>query len=131
MRRFTLGSGSDRKIVDIELSGTRMSVVQTMSDNSTRRSEKAFGSEADARSASNTMASELISRGYAESPAHGHKQADTGPSAREPASGSRERGFDDVEAPAGAAASVLQRLTPARSVRSSADGSHPKKKKPG
>jgi hypothetical protein len=34
MRRFTLGSATDRKIVVIELDGTRMSVVQMLPDGS-------------------------------------------------------------------------------------------------
>ncbi len=66
MRRFTLGSGTDCKIVVVELDGTRMSVVQMTPDCTTKRSEKDFGSEAKARSASDQMARELISRGYAE-----------------------------------------------------------------
>jgi hypothetical protein len=115
-----------------------MSIVQTMSDKSTKRSEKDFASEADARSASNKMASELISRGYTESPTHGQKPASTGPAARKPASGAREPDavrpagvFDDVEAPAGTASPVLQRLSPAPGATSSTDSSQQKKKKKG
>jgi hypothetical protein len=66
MRRFTLGSAPDRKIVVIELDGSRMSVVQMMPDGRTKRSEKGLNSPAEARSASEKMARELIARGFVE-----------------------------------------------------------------
>jgi hypothetical protein len=133
-----MGSGSDRKIVVIELSGKRMGVVQTMSDNSTKRSEKDFGSEAEAGSASTKLAGELISRGFKESPARGHEPSNTGSAAQKPAPSAHERDtvgakrvFDDIEAPVGTVSPVLQRLTPEPSVRSSTGDSQQKKKKKG
>ena len=66
MRRFTLGSATSRKIVVIELNGARMSVVQMMEDGSSTRQQKELRSEDEARSASEKLAHELISRGYVE-----------------------------------------------------------------
>jgi hypothetical protein len=138
MRRFSLGSGTDRKIVVIELNGTSMSVVQMKPDAGSKRSERAFGSEAEARSASDEMARELISRGYAESVARRPKPASTGVAAAKPAAGAREfRGvgpnsvFDDVEAPAATAAPVLARLASAPNVNSATGDAPQKKKKKG
>jgi hypothetical protein len=138
MRRFTLGSGTDRKVVVIERNGTRMSVVQMMPDSSTKRSERDFGSDAEARSASDQMARELISRGYAERDARGTKPANTGAVAPKPAARAREdepvgpnRAFDDVEARGPTAAPVLPRLASAPSVKSSTDEAPQKKKKTG
>jgi len=138
MRRFTLGSGTDRKIVVIELNGTQMSVFQTMADGSTKRSARDFGSEAEARSASDQMTRELISRGYAERVARGPKPANMGATALKPAAGAREHEgfrpndvFDDVEAPAATAAPVLPRFASAPSVKSSVDDATRKKKKTG
>jgi hypothetical protein len=138
MRRFSLGSGTDRKIVVIELNGTCMNVVQMMPYTSSKRSEKQFGSEAEVRSASDKMARELISRGYAESVARGSKRASTGVATAKPAARTREyeedepKGvFDDIEAPAATAAPVLTRLASAPSVKSSTGDAPPKKKKGG
>jgi hypothetical protein len=136
MRRFTLGSGTDRKIVVIEVNGTRMSVVQMMPDRSTKRSERDFGSEAEARSASDQVARELISRGYAEAAARGAKPASTGTAASKPAAKAREHeaaapshAFDDLDAPPAAAAPVLPRLDSAPGVKSAPDDAPQKKKK--
>jgi hypothetical protein len=138
MRRFTLGSETDRKIVVIELNGTHMSIVRTMADGSTKRTARDFGSEVEARSASDQMSRELISRGYAEHVARGPKPTKMGATARNPAAGAREHQaiapnnvFDDAEAPAATAAPVLQRLASAPSVKSSADDATRKKKKTG
>ena len=75
MRRFTLGSATDRKIVVIELDGTRMSVVQMMPDGSSKRNKKELSSEAEAQAASERMARELISRGFVEQASGGPKPA--------------------------------------------------------
>jgi hypothetical protein len=135
MRRFSIGSGTDRKIVVIELSGTRMSVVQMTPDAGSKRSEKQFGSEAEARSASDDMARELISRGYKEPVARGTKRASTGAAVAKPAARAREyeedeaKGvFDDIEERAATAAPVLTRLASAPTLNSST-GDAPKKKK--
>jgi hypothetical protein len=73
MRRFTLGAATERKIVVIELSGTRVSVVRMKTDGSTNRTEKELKSEAEAKAVSDQMARELISRGYVEQVARGPK----------------------------------------------------------
>ena len=52
MRRFALGPPTDRKIVLIELTGTRMSVVRMMPDGSTKRTERQLHTEAEARAVS-------------------------------------------------------------------------------
>src|SRR5215471_10124457 len=107
MRRFTLGSGNDRKIVVIDLNGTRMSVVRTMPGASRTQSQKDFASEAEARSASDHLARELISRGYAESKARSPVPAEAATAATKSGHIRREhdgvgpsRVFEDVEAPA-------------------------------
>jgi hypothetical protein len=135
MRRFTLGSGTDGKIVAIELIGTRMRVVQKMPTTGTKRSEKHFGSEAEARSASDQMARQLISRGYAEEDARRPEPAKTGAATPKPATGVRpndaaaaSHAFDDLEAPAARVATVLPRLASAPGAKSSA-GDVPRKKK--
>ncbi len=66
MRRFSLGSATDRKIVVIELDGSRMSVVQMLPDGSSKRNKKELASAAEARAASERMAQELIARGFVE-----------------------------------------------------------------
>jgi hypothetical protein len=66
MRRFALGSPTDRKIVLIELTGTRMNVVRIMPDGSTKRTERQLQSDAEARAVSTQFANELIARGYVE-----------------------------------------------------------------
>src|SRR5262249_5537029 len=131
----TLGSGSDRKIVVIELSGERMRVVQTMADASTKQSEKEFGSPAEARSASDKMARELISRGFAESVARGSNPDKSGAAIPKPAGAAREREaagrnrtYDDVETPAATAAPLLPRLGAAPAVKSASDAPQKKKK---
>jgi len=138
MRSFRLGSGTDCKNVVIELSGTRMSVVRMMPDKSTKRSERDFGSEAEARSASDQMARELISRGYAERVGRGPKPANTGAAASKPAASAQGReavepntAFGDLEAPAAKAAPVLPRFASAPSVKLSADDVPQQKKKTG
>jgi hypothetical protein len=135
MRKFTLGSGTDRKTVVIELSGQRMSVVQTMADASTKRSEREFESAAEAQSASEKMARELISRGFAESAAGSPKPGNTGTAIPKPAAAVREReaalrnrAFDDVEA---TAATLPPRLGAAPSVKLSDSDAPQKKKKTG
>jgi hypothetical protein len=137
MRRFTLGSATDRKIVVIELNGTRMSVVQMKPDGSTKRNEKELGSEAGARAASEEVARELISRGYVEHIAGGSKPARPVVAASKPADRSRELEevdphplFDVIEAPAATAAPALPRVALAPSTRPAAEAeAAPQKKK--
>jgi hypothetical protein len=75
MRRFSLGSATDRKIVVIELDGARMSVVQMMPDGSSKRTAKELSSAAEAQAASERIARELISRGFVERVVNGSKSA--------------------------------------------------------
>jgi hypothetical protein len=75
MRRFSLGSGPERKVVVIELEGSRMTVVLVMPDGSTKRTQRDLVSESAARAASDQMARELIGRGFKEKIARAVKQA--------------------------------------------------------
>ena len=141
MRRFTLGSVTDRKIVVIELQGTVMKVVQMMPDGSSKRSEKELKSEAEARSASERMASELIARGFVEQVARDSKPVKPprpAAPASKPAAQSPEReepvaGYllDDVEEYAAPAQPVLSRLAVAPVAQPASESAPKKKKKPG
>jgi len=138
MRRFTLGSATDRKIVVIELNGTCVSVVRMMPDGSTKRSETELRSEADARAASEQVAGELISRGYIERIARSSKPAEpsaaatkTAARARQPQEVNPNPPFDDVEALAATAAPVLSRLASAPSADPATEDAPAKKKKTG
>src|SRR4051812_14803313 len=66
MRTFTHGSGPARKVVAIEVKGSRMRMLQKGSDGTMKRSEKDLNSETDARAACEKMAHELVSRGFVE-----------------------------------------------------------------
>jgi hypothetical protein len=136
MRRFTLGSVTSRKIVVIELNGARMSVVQMMEDGSSKRQQKELRSEDEARSASEKLAHELISRGYVEQGAGGSRPARPNGSskpvakAREVEEASPYDLLEDVEPPA--AAPVLARLAtapPAEPAPKKKTGGKKKKKK--
>src|SRR5262249_17233438 len=88
-----------------------------------------------ARSASDKMARELISRGFAEAVARGPKPAKIREAAPKPRARAREhqavgpnRAFDDFEAPVAAAAPVLPRVASAPSATSST-GDAPRKQK--
>jgi len=145
MRTFTLGTGTDRKSVVIELKGHRMSVVQMKPDGSTSRQEKELASEALARSAYEKMAQELCSRGFVEKTNHGALKAKPATAAtkprpaqqpkpstrvREPEEVNPSNLFDDVEEPA-SAAPVITRLAraPQPSGASGEVNGKPKKKK--
>src|SRR5580700_12238037 len=89
MRTFTLGTGADRKFVLIEVDGLRVTVTNGKADGSTQRQEKDLRTEAEAQSASEKMARELIARGYAEQSSSGKKKSrpvETVASAAKPAS---------------------------------------------
>jgi hypothetical protein len=138
MRRFTLGSGNDLKIVVIEVNGARMSVVRTMPDASKTRSQKDFASEAEARSASDHLARELMSRGYAESVARRPVPADAAGAALKSGAKGREhdrvgpnRVFEDVEAPAAIETPLPPRRGSEQGLRSADQDAPPKKKKAG
>ena len=66
MRTFTLGSGTDRKFVVIEVEGPRMRMIQGDAEGKNRRKEKVLGSEAEARAAAEKLAREMLARGYVE-----------------------------------------------------------------
>src|SRR5262245_36826893 len=63
MRTFTLGTGTDRKIVLVEVSGPRIGITESKPAGEIKRREREFSSDAAARSACDKMAQELISRG--------------------------------------------------------------------
>lgn len=69
MRRFTLGSSADRKVVVLEVAGSTMSVIQVGRDGTKKRRDQTLASEAAAKAASEKVARELIARGYIESAA--------------------------------------------------------------
>jgi hypothetical protein len=119
MRRFTLGSATSRKIVVIELNGASMSVVQMMEDGSSKRQQKELRSEDEARSASERLAHELISRGYVEQGVGGSRPARPNGSSK-PVAKARAveevNSYDileDIEPPVAVAAPVLTRLATA------------------
>jgi hypothetical protein len=144
MRTFTLGSGADRKLVVIELKGTRMSVAHMMPDGSTKRKQMDLSSEAEARGASEQMARELIARGYREQIARGAQPAQPGAAVAKPSARTRERErehereaadsiplFWDVDSSPAAAAPVLAGVAAAPSAEPSAGSAPQKKKKTG
>ena len=141
MRRFSLGSATDRKIVVIELDGPRMSVVQMLPDGSSKRNKKELGSEADARAASERMAQELISRGFVEQVSRGSKPVKPArpgvPAAKpvtpvaEPEEPDSAYLFADVEAPVATAEPVLTRLSAPPSSMETPTTAPKKKKKKG
>ncbi len=148
MRRFTLGTATDRKIVVIELDGKRMSVVQMLPDGSSKRNKKELSNEAEARSASDRMASELIARGFVEQVARSSKAASPaspskpaakpGAPASKPAVAAAQPEdldgsyvFADLEEPVAAAGPVLQRLSAAPGAAAAAEPAVKKKKKTG
>ena len=144
MRRFTLGTTTDRKIVVIDLNGTHLSVVQMMPDGTTKRKEQELSSEAAARSAADQLASQLISKGYIEQVAGGSKAARSAAAASQPATakskqaasawadedddGSPLYNLADDDTAAAAPAPVLSRL-PAAPEKATATEVKPKKKK--
>jgi hypothetical protein len=141
MRRFALGSATDRKIVVIELDGTRMSVVQMMPDGSSRRNKKELSSEAEAQAASERMARELISRGFVEQVASGPKTttpikrgvqvSKPAAAALQPEEPDGEYLFADVEAPVATVQPVLSRLSAAPGTKAAAETAPKKTKKGG
>jgi hypothetical protein len=138
MRRFSLGSAADRKIVVIELDGARMSVVQMMPDGSSKRNKKELSSEAEAQAASERMARELISRGFVEQVARGSKPTKPGVPASKPAAPVPQPEepdasylFADVEAPVATVEPVLSRLSAPPATKAAAETAPKKKKKSG
>src|SRR3954466_15109562 len=119
MRRFSLGSATSRKIVVIELNGARMSVVKMMEDGSSTRQQKELRSEDEARSASEKLAHELISRGYVEQGSGGSRPTKSNGTSkllaqpREVEEAGLYDLLEDVEPPVAVATPVLTRLATA------------------
>ncbi len=132
MRTFTHGTGADRKLVTIEVSGRRIRMTQGKSDGAAKRSEKEYTSEAEAQSACDRTVRELISRGFVEHSDPRPARPRAAAAAPKTAARGLDRGgvdpsnlFDDVEPPARAAEAVLPRLALAPAGGDAA----PKKKK--
>jgi hypothetical protein len=121
-RTFSGGSGANRRLVVIEVSGARVGVLQKRADGGTKRDVKELGSEAEARAECERLARDLLSRGYAEQAGGAVKAAKPAAVAAEPAGASHA--FDDVE-PAGPV--LPRRAAPA----APAAEAEPKKKKSG
>jgi hypothetical protein len=138
MRRFSLGSMTDRRVVVIELDGARMSVIQHKLDGSTKRTERELGSEAEARSASEQVALELVSRGYVEHLDRTSKPDSPDSPVARPVASSRQRDDDnpvylleEPEEPAAYLAPVTLRVAPAPSMEPETETEPKKKKKKG
>jgi hypothetical protein len=142
-RTFAKGTGANRRSVMIETSGPRMAVTQVKADGTSTRSEKHLGSEAEARSATELMARELLGRGFVEqatpgSP-HGVPVAArvTGPSKPKPAPRAPEPvatpadTYGMEEEPAEAPAPIIPRVTSPPASSSDAEKSGTKAKKTG
>ena len=73
MRTFTLGQGSQRRYVVIDVQGTRMAVTHGKPDATPTRQEKTLASEAEVRKAADIMVKELLARGFVEQTSSGPK----------------------------------------------------------
>ncbi len=144
MRHFTQGSGPSRKFVVVEVRGAALQVVKGKADGTTRRTERELASEAEARSASNRMAAELVARGFLEQVSDSSVVVPSRPSAvaRPPKVMARVSGEDDgfdLNAPAAASdgdavvgAAHLPRMSGLPSVNPAAEAwPKPKTKKVG
>ena len=136
MRTFKIGHGDDRKFVVLEVRGSLLRVTKGNSDGTSRLSEKELPGEAEAQSACERMARELISRGYVErnssSPSKEGSARPVAASSKKAASSDRSDGLDlGLLAEAGegnseAVESLLPRLAPTPAAEVA-----PKKKKAG
>lgn len=66
MRRFTLGSSADRKVVVLEIAGPILSVTQIDRDGVKKRKEQTLASGSAAQTAADKLAKELLAHGYVE-----------------------------------------------------------------
>ena len=66
MRRFTLGSSADRKVVVLEIAGPVLSVTQVARDGTKKRRDQTLATESAARTAADKLAKELLTHGYVE-----------------------------------------------------------------
>jgi hypothetical protein len=130
MRTFTLGSGTDRKLVGIEVNGPRLRVIQKKSDGTTKRNEKELRDEITARSEVERLVRDLISRGYVEQTPSGATKASPATAASKPASRVLRPAGGADEEPDDMAGSVLPRLGAAPGAGQTTEGA-PQKKKTG
>jgi hypothetical protein len=63
-----MGSGEERRMVMLEVTGSRMRVTQKKGEGEAKRTEKELKSEPEALIAFAKMAQELTSRGFVEKP---------------------------------------------------------------
>ena len=75
MRRFTLGSGADRKVVVVELDGSRMTVVQFMTDGDMKRSQTGVGSGEEGGPRAIRWRASSVALGFVERVARGSRPA--------------------------------------------------------
>jgi hypothetical protein len=73
MRRFTLGSDIERKIVVIDVNGANLTVLRVKPDGTSKRQSQDLSDESAAKSAAEQLGRELLSRGYVEQGASGRK----------------------------------------------------------
>lgn len=140
MRRFTLGSSADRKVVVLEIAGPILSVTQIDRDGVKKRKEQTLASGSAAQTAADKLARELLAHGYAEH-AEGNgakaKPAAASPKAKPPtppppapkleSEGIPLAVFDDLEPVEEAEAPLARLAHPPDGAQGSA--STPKKKK--
>ena len=139
-RIFMLETAKGRKLMAIDVQGQRVVLVQKNPDGGTKRNEKELKNEAEARSAGEVMARELLSRGYVEqtassrakSSAVGTAKAPSKAAARapEPENLSFKDLYDTEGSPSEAEAPALPRLAAAPGAKPVAEGA-PKKRKKG
>ncbi|AMV36954.1 hypothetical protein [Planctomyces sp. SH-PL62] len=142
MRRFSLGSAADRKVVTLDVRGATLSVVRMKPDGATSRQEQELPSEAAARAAGEKVAQELLGRGYVEhgreKPATAHSSPARPRSEAAAANGAHRAAPPDASGPSGLfddlelvepTAPPLARLAPAPS--STGDAPRKPKKKAG
>jgi hypothetical protein len=126
-----MGSVSDRKVVRIDRSGCRLTVLRVMPDGSNNRKEQELPSEAAAIAASDRLAQELLSRGYIEQRPRQAKSARPAVASK-PAMNEDDSGhplYDLVEEAAAAPQPVLTRLAPVPTAEPSETVPKKKKKK--
>jgi predicted DNA-binding WGR domain protein len=127
MRTFTLGSGTDRKVVTVEVRGNVLRVTQAKAEGVGKRNEKGFAGEAEASSAAERTVRELLARGYAERTAS-PKSRQAVPAARKGESDGLDLGaLADAGEGVAAAEAVLPRM--AAPVAAAAEAAPKKKKK--
>jgi hypothetical protein len=145
MRTFTLGSGTGRRFVVLEVNGPRVAVIESKADGSPKRSEREWKSEAEARAACERMARELVSRGFVEQAASAPAKAKPVAAASKPAAASKSAArapeparvdlndalLEEDEGPAVASAPLLPRLATAPGAGTATDAPKKKKKKSG